>query len=295
MSTRPPREKLTFSQAHDLEPLPKPLTLGEVSQPLRNAIYSNLYLHIDGSAATDVIGDRRLGSPWIRLLLTRHVHVLHEPADEFNTEFEWNVQSLKNLCFNAEYNELFDLLELLMKLGGCPRSFTDAITRDFERYGAAYRVIQPGPVIVPIASPEEGQVVQRAFQDLAAGEFDGARAHLRQAGVFLGKPGEERHSIRESISAVEAVCRILSGDKNADLRKALGSLKGKQPMHKALGDALEKLYGYTSDEKGVRHSLLEAEATVDATDAQFMFGACAAFVSYLIGKSRIGPVIGGVP
>ena len=51
--------------------------------------------------------------------------------------------------------------------------------------------------------------------------------------------------------------------------------------------AFVKLYGFTSDEKGIRHPLLDLPAAnVDETDALFMIGACAAFVSYLINKSR---------
>jgi hypothetical protein len=47
------------------------------------------------------------------------------------------------------------------------------------------------------------------------------------------------------------------------------------------------LYGYTSDEKGIRHPLIDdADAKADETDALFMMGACAAFVSYLINKAR---------
>jgi len=47
------------------------------------------------------------------------------------------------------------------------------------------------------------------------------------------------------------------------------------------------IYGFTSDEQGIRHSLLEKESpTVDEADAQFMIGACSAFVSYLISKAR---------
>jgi hypothetical protein len=47
------------------------------------------------------------------------------------------------------------------------------------------------------------------------------------------------------------------------------------------------LYAYTSDEKSIRHALLDdSTAKVDEADALFMFGACAAFVSYLINKAR---------
>ena len=57
-------------------------------------------------------------------------------------------------------------------------------------------------------------------------------------------------------------------------------------MHGAFRDALLKLYGYTSDEKGIRHSLLE-ETNVDETDARFMIVVCSAFTNLLI--SRVQP------
>ena len=54
-----------------------------------------------------------------------------------------------------------------------------------------------------------------------------------------------------------------------------------------------KLYGFASDEKGIRHPLLDdGAANVDETDALFMIGACAAFVSYLINKSRAASLLG---
>jgi len=47
------------------------------------------------------------------------------------------------------------------------------------------------------------------------------------------------------------------------------------------------LYGFTSDEQGIRHPLLDKEApAVDEADAMFMIGACSAFLSYLTNKSR---------
>ena len=46
------------------------------------------------------------------------------------------------------------------------------------------------------------------------------------------------------------------------------------------------LYGYTSDEGGIRHAMLEGERPrIDETDAIYMLGACAAFVTYLSRKA----------
>ena len=95
--------------------------------------------------------------------------------------------------------------------------------------------------------------------------------------------GQFADSVRESISAVESVVRTITSSKS--LKDALEKIE----FHKALKDGLNKLYGFTSDEKGIRHALLEdGDARVDESDAQFMLGACASFVSYLIAKSRAG-------
>ena len=57
--------------------------------------------------------------------------------------------------------------------------------------------------------------------------------------------------------------------------------------HRALQEAFSKLYGYTNDENGIRHALLdEGAADVDLDDAVFMFGACASFAAYLVNRHK---------
>lgn len=116
--------------------------------------------------------------------------------------------------------------------------------------------VQLGP-----PSEAERQTVVRAYADLSGTELHGARAHLRSAGSLLteGKYGD---SIRESMQAVEAVARTLDPSA-ATLAPALAKLEKKMAIHPALKWGFGKLYGYTSDEKGIRHPLLdEPVATV---------------------------------
>ena len=48
-----------------------------------------------------------------------------------------------------------------------------------------------------------------------------------------------------------------------------------------------KLYGFTSNEQGIRHPLLDVPAAkVDEADALFMIGAYSVFVSHLTSKAR---------
>jgi hypothetical protein len=93
-----------------------------------------------------------------------------------------------------------------------------------------------------------------------------------------------RNSIKESISAVESACIIISGDKNATLGKALKIIEDRYSLHGALKSAFEKLYGYTSDAQGIRHALLD-EPNLDFYDAKFMLVTCTTFINYLIGKT----------
>jgi len=77
-----------------------------------------------------------------------------------------------------------------------------------------------------------------------------------------------------------------TGSNKADLDKCLKRIEkeGKIELHGALKQAFSRLYAYTSDEKGIRHALLD-EPALDFEDARFMLVSCSAFINYLKLKS----------
>lgn len=80
---------------------------------------------------------------------------------------------------------------------------------------------------------------------------------------------------------MESQCCILTGDPKASLGAALIKMEDSGVrIHPALNKALHQLYGYTSDDPGIRHGGIET-ANVDAPLAQFMLVSCSAFVNYL--------------
>ncbi|MDH3236618.1 MAG: hypothetical protein OEQ29_24125 [Alphaproteobacteria bacterium] len=83
----------------------------------------------------------------------------------------------------------------------------------------------------------------------------------------------------------------LNGGGKDSLGKALKAIREKIGIHPSLEAGFQKIYGYTSDEGGNRHALLEDRAKVDQHDAVFMLGACASFVTYLIGKGRAAGLV----
>jgi hypothetical protein len=66
-----------------------------------------------------------------------------------------------------------------------------------------------------------------------------------------------RNCVKESISAVESAARQIAGE-GAKLADALAALERKGvTLHPALKKGFLRLYGYTSDDDGIRHAILD--------------------------------------
>jgi len=77
----------------------------------------------------------------------------------------------------------------------------------------------------------------------------------------IGKTPIRTISQKESVSTVETICRIVTGE--STLEKSLKKLeKSRVYINLQLKNAFEKLYSCFSDEEtGIRHALIEAEYT----------------------------------
>lgn len=276
------RRSLSFRQAEGLDPVPGPLALGELSQEARSIIWAVIYRSLLQSAKRNY--DKvpfAVGGSWPAILQDYWVLKRHKPLDEFSESFQSWVTELKTFIYRLDYAHVFDLLTLFLRHRTPPFEFEPKLAAAFEAGRLAYRVAER--TIWPAASPEEGETIQRALSDLAATEFGGARSHLRSAGQLL-TAGDWAGSIRESIHAVESVAVLIEPSAKT-LSEALKRLLNAHRINPNLKTGLEKLYAYSSDEKGVRHALVfEEVASVDQADAVYMLGACAAFVSFLIAR-----------
>jgi hypothetical protein len=281
------RKRLTFEQAEGIEPLPSQLKLKEVSPRLRALLWEAIYRSLE-RGSYPIQGVRQFLDSWENIFYALHVDREHKMVDDFRNDFRQLVAQTKAIIMNGDYVRIFGWIQYVLRCGP-PGNFPEEIQAALERTHAAYRVVD-GDTIIPVGSEVESEALVRAFADLAATEFHGARKHLRNAATEF-TAGKCADSIRESIHAVESVIRLLEPE--GDFAKALAKLEAKVGLHGAMKAGFGKLYGFTSDEKGIRHPLLQVSAaTVDETDALFMIGACAAFVSYLINKSRAAGLLG---
>ena len=276
---------LTFSQAAGIDPLPQPAKLHELPRKARNALWSRFFLWTKGSGSHhyDYVG---LGAPWDVIFYEYHVSILEMPGDEFSDGLDVQWRAIKELFLGAAYNRVFDLLQFIMRHELVPDGFREYVVATLQECMCAYAVIEGEWIIVPTAIPEQRKAVEDAFRVLADGPFGGARQHLSKSGECINI-GDYSGSVRESIHAVESVARRIDNNSRKSLAPALESLsKSGLVLHGAFKSGIEKLYGYTSDQEGIRHSLSDATTNVDVADAVFMFGACASFAAYLVEKAR---------
>lgn len=274
------RKCLTFAQAEGTEPLPVQLRRTEVSSQLRAVLWNYIFKELQDTAVRETW--THIGDPWRAVLRDVHVYFFHRPADEFVTSWKEAVEAVKVVFMTGDYVLIYGWLQHVLRLGGIP-AFDKRIERILVYCRSPYRVVAPD-VIAPVGSDEEAKTVRQALVDLNSANLSGGREHLKSAAAELSA-GHFADSVRESIQAVESVVRVLAPD--GDFSKALHKLEAKTNIHGSLKQGFIKIYGFTSDQQGIRHALLEKDAPdVDETDALFMIGACSAFVSYLISKAR---------
>jgi len=164
-------------------------------------------------------------------------------------------------------------------------SFVNYLNREFKRLNYAYRVINTE--IVEITSEEELAAIETSMQDSP----NNIRMHLCKAlELYAKRPvADYRNSIKESISAVEAYCREITGEKT--LGKALDEMIDKGlVMSPILKSAFDKLYAYTNQpDTGIRHALMDDDGmyTPASEEALFMLVSCSSFINYLNKKLNL--------
>lgn len=194
-------------------------------------------------------------------------------------------------CFNQyimpvilenPYDEVLSLLEffenyLPIEIYYSNHQFHDAINALFEIEYVGYRFVNE--IICPITNPIEINTIEEAIVN---NPYEPCARHINQALIILSKDHDYSNSIKESISAVESICQIITGNDNATLGDCLKILQQNNTIHPALVEAFKKLYGYTSNANGIRHANGLGEGISTQEEAQFMLVSCSAFINYII-------------
>lgn len=221
------------------------------------------------------------------LLKTLWFDYFKKPIDTLGNTWSKAYNQVKDYFFSCEWYEVYDFIEFIANNYPDERNevnskFMDYCNSILERELSAYRFV--GGKIAQITSEVEISEIEEALE--SSKSLKPVNTHLKKALDLLAdrKSPDYRNSVKESISAVEAVCKLITKEKKATLGQALKKIEDKIRLHPALKSAFSSLYGYTSDAEGIRHALLD-EPDLGFEDAKFMLVSCSAFVNYLIGKA----------
>lgn len=275
-----------FSERIGAVEVPKVLYLDSVPAPLKNTIW-NLVVSVFGE------GDYA----WHHSVHFVAQFFFKFPVDSLPTHQPYRTW-LKERYFQMPWHEIYDLVEFVVEHAQRLRTHSEwtpeklrvVFNKVFEDERSGYRFI--AGQLAPIANATESTTIETALEATSRAGLDGAHAHIATALQLLAKRPEPdfRNSVKESISAVESIAKQL-GREAQGLAPALDELSRKVSIHPALKAAFVKLYGYASDEGGVRHALVE-ESSVSFDEAKFMAVACSAFVNYLAAKAETAGLLG---
>lgn len=190
----------------------------------------------------------------------------------------------QNVVKSNVWFRIYDFIEKYLHILELEKSkvVTSKFNRILEEEVSAYRILDG--IVVPIVNEQELTSIHSTIKS----EFESVSIHMGKA---IELYAERQHpdyenSIKESISAVEAMCNIITGTSGsmATLGNTLKQLKENGiSIHPAMENAFKQLYGYTSDASGIRHGSMEFE-NAPAEDAKYMIVTCSAFVNYLMEK-----------
>ena len=272
----------SFSQRYGYKPIKSIVQVESMDDDLRIGLWNKLesfyWSRADPHHTLGGETNRRRILPLLRHIWSDYLKL---PVDTIGNSWASVHKHLRSYYFSCPWNEVYDFIEFVANhyaAGGTNDGFREACNAVLKREVSGYRFI--GDRIAQITAEQEVAEIEEALTSTYISEP--ATTHLRCAlQLFSDRNAPDyRNSIKESISAVEAISSRIAGKDKAELGDALKVLSERIRLHTALRQGFGRLYGYTSDAEGIRHALLE-ETELDSEDAKFMLVACSALVNYL--------------
>lgn len=264
------------------------LSIEDMPPNLRNRLWNLTYMFLKVQAEENSLNNFRESK--LQWLKPKIWHLFFkQPIDKIPYTDPEVISHIREFFYKAKWNNIYDFIEFILEYSEDCRIPMEEILNSYnitlEEEVAAFRLLDKK--FVPITNDDEIESIKVAIKSPEGEDpFTGARIHFKNAIQLLSDKNNPKYanSIKESISALENVCRIVTGEKS--LGKALQKInKTHNHINSQLIDGFEKIYAYTNNkENGIRHALIEDINEPDFHDAKYMLVACSAFVHFLTGK-----------
>jgi hypothetical protein len=268
-----------FSQRKGYKPVSQIIQKDGISEELRNTLWNILDLLVWSNEhfLVSKYDNARKGIETFSKILW--LNYFKKPIDTRFYSNQDDIQTIREYFFSCEWYEVYDFLEFTLRYFD-EEKLTETVNGILERELSAYRFIND--IFTDITDEQEIKMLEDALRD---DNFPGVSKHLKRALELLSdrENPDYRNSIKESISAVESFAKVITGKPKASLGQALNIIEREGKLHPSLLEAFSKLYGYASDEGGIRHAMLE-DPNLTPSDAKFFLMSCTSFINYMKAK-----------
>ncbi len=228
--------------------------------------------------------------------MLRHIYcdVMGNSADDLVSHTRNSISTyFKAAFFTYPFFKIFDLVEIIASpwISALDKPYgrdyalqINKLNKILEQEMVGYRLVNG--LMTPIVENAEIEAVEQSLKTNHKSVTEHIQCALRS---FADKNNPDyRNAIQESFCAVEAWLKNECGEPKADFRVALQKLKdqGKLDIHPTLVNAFKDFYAYMSDEKGLRHALLDQSAKFDFEETKCMIVFCCTMINYLEAKKK---------
>ncbi|HEX7319983.1 MAG TPA: hypothetical protein VF399_06490 [bacterium] len=196
------------------------------------------------------------------------------------------VAKISKLATRLKWYEVYDYIEFILKNHPDKaemKYFKKDILYLFKKEKIPLTIISNNICPSELDNLEENREIEKALS--ISDKYKPVKGCLTKAlDLFSKRPKPDyANSIKESISAVDVLAQIILGKKGS-LGKLINSLK----IHPALKRSFSNLYGWTSDDAGIRHPKNKEPISCGEPEARYMLVTCSAFINYAIIKLNVG-------
>lgn len=267
-----------FSVRNKLIAIDEALQIEKMNNDLKNVLWSHIYKRYTVYDSFD-----KPSTKFMEIFYEYHIKL---PCTKIPSSQIKRIDLLDGLYETMSWNQVYDLVEFIyffyQKIGAnyMLNSYTKEINEVLERERSGYRLINGQ--ITPITDEIEIICIKEAIEENL---LEPAKVQIQEAISKLSdrEHPDYRNSIKESISAVETICRHITNESTLD--RAIPKLKNKGiEIPNILEDGMKKIYHFTNCGAGIRHALMDESINIGFEEAKYMLVICSAFVNYLKAK-----------
>jgi hypothetical protein len=279
------KDDLPFSKRYGYEPINVPFQVDHINDILRIDLWNAFYLFIHSHLANSEYS----GNEYRKIYKLFWIHFFRKAFDDFPNHDYALKEFIREHIEKGIWYKVYEFFEFVFRNSKHSNlysfnEFIDYVDDILIANNSGYRIINNK--FIPITNKTEIKEIKLVSESSKKFGLTGIQEHLSTSIDLISKKPvpDYRNSIKESISMVEVISRIIEPNENT-LGKALNRLGKNQKINTALKTGFEKLYTYTNDKNGIRHALMD-EQIINPEDAKFFLVSCSAFTNYLIEKAK---------